>query len=150
MIEPTGSRRDAASVIFNLPDYRVIEAGDLPRGARRVVVESTAPPGCPTCGVIATRVHARRAQVVRDVPVAGRVQVVWAKQRWVCAEAGCVRGTFWQSTLQVPPRARSTARLKDALVAAVIDSGRSAREAAAAHGCPGGWSSARSAPWSGH
>lgn len=36
--------------------------------------------------------------------------------------------------MQVPARARSTARLKDALVAAVTASGRSARETAAAHG----------------
>ena len=33
MFEPTGSQRDAASVIFNLPGYRVIEAVDLPWGA---------------------------------------------------------------------------------------------------------------------
>jgi hypothetical protein len=26
MIEPTGSPRDAASVLFNLPGYRVVEA----------------------------------------------------------------------------------------------------------------------------
>ena len=30
MFELTGSRRDAASVIFNLPGYRVVEAVDLP------------------------------------------------------------------------------------------------------------------------
>ena len=36
--------------------------------------------------------------------------------------------------MQVPARARSTVRLKDALVAAVIVSGRSAREAVGAHG----------------
>ena len=134
MIETTGSRRDAASTIFNLPDFRVIDAIDLPGGVRRVLVESQAPPGCPACGVVAERVHARREQVVRDVPVGGLVQVVWAKRRWVCAEVACGRGTFWESAVQVPPRARSTARLKEALVAAVICSGRSAREAAAAHG----------------
>ena len=38
LIEPTGSPRDAASVIFNLPGYRVIEAVDLPLGGRRVKV----------------------------------------------------------------------------------------------------------------
>lgn len=73
MFEPTGSLRDAASTIFNLPDYRVIDAVDLPDGVRRVVVESTAPPGCPACGVISVRVHSRRRQVVRDVPVGGPV-----------------------------------------------------------------------------
>jgi hypothetical protein len=37
---PTGSRRDAAGVIFNLPGYRVIEAVDLPLGGRRVTLWS--------------------------------------------------------------------------------------------------------------
>jgi transposase len=133
VFEPTGSQRDAASTIFNLPDYRVIDALELPGGLRRVEVESTVPPGCPSCGVVAEKVHARRVQVVRDVPVGGAVQVVWAKRRWVCAEVACARATFWESTVQVPARARSTSRLKDALVGAVIGSGRSARETARAH-----------------
>jgi transposase len=34
VIEPTGSLRDAASTIFNLPDYRVLNAVDLPDGER--------------------------------------------------------------------------------------------------------------------
>jgi len=134
VIEPTCSRRDAASTLFNLPDFRVIDAADDDGGgARRVLVESLAPPGCPSCGVISTRVHSRREQVVRDVPVAGPVQVMWAKRRWVCAEDLCGRRTFWERSLQVPFRARSTVRLKDALVGAVIGSGRSARETARAH-----------------
>ena len=133
MIETTGSRRDAASALFNLPDFRVIDAVDDDAGGRRVLVESLAPPGCPSCGVVATRVHARRAQVVRDVPVAGPVRVVWAKRRWVCAEALCGRRTFWERAVQVPSRARTTVRLKQTLVAAVIASGRSARETAGAH-----------------
>ncbi|WP_246117464.1 transposase family protein [Cellulomonas composti] len=41
--------------------------------------------------MVATRVHARREQVVRDVPVGGPVRVVWAKRRWVCAERLCGR-----------------------------------------------------------
>lgn len=39
VFEPTGSLRDAVSTISNLPDYRVIDATDLPEGGRRVVVE---------------------------------------------------------------------------------------------------------------
>lgn len=134
MIEPTGSWRDAASTLFNLPDFRVIDAADDDTGGRRVLMESIAPPGCPSCGVVATRVHGRREQVVRDVPVAGPVRVVWVKRRWVCGEALCARRTFWERSVQVPSRARSTVRLKDTLVAAVIGSGRSARETAGAHG----------------
>nr|WP_257908873.1 transposase family protein [Janibacter limosus] len=99
MHEPTVSRRDAASTIFNLPGYRVIDAVDLPDVGRRVTVASTDPPGCPGCGVIATKVHSRRLQRVRDVPVAGAVEVVWAKRRWFCSEPRCGRGTFAEATV---------------------------------------------------
>lgn len=133
MNEPTVSRRDAASTIFNLPDYRVIDAIDLPGGGRRVMVASIEPPGCPGCGVIATKVHSRRLQRVRDVPVAGAVEVLWAKRRWFCLEPLCGRGTFAEATTQVPRFARSTRRLKEQIVAAVIDSGRAAAEVARAH-----------------
>lgn len=79
MIEPTGLLRDAASMQFNLPIFGVIDATDEVAGGRRVLVESIAPPGCASCGVISSRVHARREQVVRDIPVAGPVRGVWAK-----------------------------------------------------------------------
>jgi len=133
VIEPTGSRREAASVLFNLPDYHVMGAVDLPGGGRRVVIEATSPPGCPVCGVVATRVHQRTWQRLRDVPVAGAVEVIWCKRRWVCIEAGCPKRTFAESTAQVPPRSRSTVRLRAALVAAVVVSGRAASEVARAH-----------------
>ena len=41
MFEPTGSQRDAASTIFNLSDYRVLDALEVPGHPRRVEVEST-------------------------------------------------------------------------------------------------------------
>jgi len=77
------------------------------------------PPGCPACGVISTRVHARRRQRVADIPAAGAVEVIWRKR---------------QSTIEVPPRARPTARLRGALVGAVVASGRAASEVARARG----------------
>ena len=87
MFEPTGSRRDAASVIFNLPGYRVIDAVDLPLGSRRVKVEPVdLADGCPGCGVVSGRVHAWVVQRVRDVPYAGQVEVLVRKPRLVCAE----------------------------------------------------------------
>jgi transposase len=133
VFEPTGSRRDAASAIFNLPDYRVVSAVDADDGLRRVEVESTDPPGCPGCGVLAVRVHSRRRQRLRDLPVAGPVELVWVKRRWFCDEGRCPRGTFSEVTEQVPAFARSTARLCQALVAAVVVSGRAASEVARAH-----------------
>ena len=134
MFEPTGSQRDAGSTLFNLSDYRVIDALDLPNGGRRVEVEATSPPGCPACGVISVRVHSRRRQRVRDIPVAGSLEVIWCKRRWFCDEWRCERGTFAESTIQVPTRARSTVRLRGALVAAVLSSGRAVSETARAHG----------------
>ena len=133
MFEPTGSQRDAASAIFNLPDYRVLTAIDGDDGVRRVEVESTAAPGCPVCGVLAGRVHSRRRQRLRDLPAAGPVELVWVKRRWFCDQARCPRRTFSEVTDQVPAFARSTARLCQALVAAVVVSGRAATEVARAH-----------------
>lgn len=133
MFDPTGSPRDAASAIFNLPDYRVLSVAEDGDGVRRVEVESTAPPGCRVCGVLATRVHSRRRQRLRDLPVAGPTEVVWIKRRWFCDQARCPRKTFSEVTDQVPAYARSTARLAQALVTAVVLSGRAASEVARAH-----------------
>ena len=132
MIEPTGAAADAATSIFNLPDYRVISATVLDDGRRRVIVEADQPPGCPSCGVVATRRKERRFQRIRDIPVAGAVEVLWSKYRWHCEEPACPRLSFFESTAQVPRRARSTARLRDHVVDAVINSGRAVSETAAA------------------
>jgi transposase len=135
VFEPTGSRRDAASVIFNLPGYWVIEAVDLPLGGRRVKVKPVdLDSGCPECGVVSSRVHAWVRQRVRDIPHAGRVEVVVRKPRLVCAEPACARRTFIPATDQLPLRARCTTRLRTALLDAVIDSGRAVAEVAADYG----------------
>jgi transposase len=131
-----GSRRDAASVLFNLPGYRVAEAVDDPAtGSRRVVVEAVDDESaCPACGVLTSRVHQRRLQRVRDIPFAGAVEVFWHKRRFVCAEQLCPKRTFTEHTAQVPPRARTTGRLLEAVLAAVTGAGRAVSEVAAAHG----------------
>jgi transposase len=132
LFEPTGSQRDAASVIFNLPGYRVVDAVDLRLGGRRVKVEPVeVEDGCPACGVVSSRVHAWVEQRVRDIPHAGRVVVVVRKPRLVCSEPACGRRTFTTATAQLPVRARSTTRLKTALLDAVIGSGRAVSEVAA-------------------
>ena len=99
MIEPTCSQRDAASVLFNLSGYRVVEAVDGPLGIRKVVVESLdREGGCPSCGVLTCRVHQRTLQRVRDVQVGGAVEVWWRKRRFACIESGCGRRTFTEHT----------------------------------------------------
>jgi len=124
--EPTCSQlvasRDAASLIFNLPGYRVIDAADLPLGGRRVRVETEdRDDGCPDCGVISTRVHAWSEQRVKDIPTGGEfVEVVVRKPRLVCVETECSRRTFTQRTEQLPARARCLTRLRQTLLDAVI------------------------------
>ena len=91
--------------------------------------------GCPDCGVVSSRVHAWTVQRVRDVPHAGRVEVVVRKPRLVCAEPACRRRTFTPATdASCRPRARCTTRLRTAVLEAVIDSGRAVAEVAAAFG----------------
>jgi hypothetical protein len=131
LTEPTGVAADAATILFNLPDYRVISTTVAADGQRQVIIESEQPPGCPSCGVVASRRKERRFQRIRDIPVAGTVEVLWSKYRWYCGEPACDRLSFFESTPQVPRRARSTGRLRDQLVDAVIRSGRAVSETAA-------------------
>lgn len=130
MNEPTGVAADAATILFNLPDYHVVST-TITAGSRQVIVETNQPPGCPSCGVISSRRKERRFQRLRDIPVAGPVEVLWSKYRWYCEETNCDRLSFFESTPQVPRRARSTSRLRDQLVDAVIRSGRAVSETAA-------------------
>lgn len=134
MLEPTVAAEVAASLIFNLPDYRVTGTVLLPDGARHITVETTFPPGCPSCGVIACRVKERRCQRLRDIPVAGTVVLLWDKRRWFCDEYLCERKSFCEATPQVPGRARSTRRLRQTVLDAVITSGRAVSETAMAFG----------------
>jgi transposase len=131
----TGSSRDAASVLFDLPGYRVLQALDLPGGARQVLVAATSrEEACPGCGVLSRRIHQRTRQRLRDVSVAGRVEVVLLKRRFTCVEVACRRRTFVEVSDQVPARARVTTRLRALVLEAVVGAGRAVGEVAAAHG----------------
>ncbi|MCA1693631.1 MAG: ISL3 family transposase [Actinobacteria bacterium] len=135
MSEATGSQREAASVLFDLPGYRVIDAVDRPGQQRLVTIASTArEAACPSCGVLSVRVHQRRGQRLADVPVAGRVEVVVVRRRFVCAERLCVKRTFVEVTDEVPLRARVSTRLRAVVLEAVVASGRVVAEVAGAHG----------------
>jgi transposase len=108
------SGKDWASILFDLPGYRVIgaveAAGDAPR---RVWVESVrVEDGCPTCGVLSSRIAARPVQRVRDVPVGDSpLELFVRKRRFVCQQPACPRRTFTEATAQLPLRARLTSRL---------------------------------------
>lgn len=82
---------DAASVLFNLPEYRAVTVVRDDQGRREVFVETpVVEAGCPSCGVLSSRVHQRR-QRVRDVGFDGLVRVWWVKKRWRCGERACPR-----------------------------------------------------------
>lgn len=132
MSEPTRPQRDAASLIFNLPGYSVVDAVDLPLGGRRVTLRADEQDeGCPDCGVISARAHAWASQRVKDIPAGGElVEVVVKKPRWRCAELACARKTFVQVTDQLPFRARCLTRLRVAVLEAVVASGRAVDEVA--------------------
>ncbi|WP_457973917.1 transposase [Arthrobacter sp. D1-17] len=111
-------------------DYRAIST-TATAGRRQVIIQGDQLPGCPSCGVIVSRRKERRFQRLRDVPVAAPVNVLWSKYRWYCEEPACDRLSFFELTPQAPRRARSTSRLRDRLVDAVIRSGRAVSETAA-------------------
>lgn len=136
MDEPACSRRDAASVVFNLPGYDVIDAVDLPLGGRRVVVQAVErDEGCPDCGVISTRVHAWVKQRVRDIPAGGDVVEVGSGSPAWCAprtDAGGRRSPRPPSSSR--PGRGGWPRLREHLADAVLDSGRAVEEVAASYG----------------
>lgn len=135
MNEATCSRRDAASVLFDLPGYRVLDAVDTDDGRRQVKIASTTlEAGCPACGVLSARVHQRVEQRLTDIPIAGCVEVVLVRRRFACMEPLCAKRTFVEVTEQVPSRARVTTRLRQLVLRAVTGAGRAVSEVAAAHG----------------
>ena len=135
MIEATGSPREAASVLFDLPGYRVLDAVDRPGQRRQVIVTGTATEApCPSCGVLSARVHQRRRQRLADVPIAGPVEVVLVRRRFSCAEQLCTRRTFVEVSDEVPLRARVTTRLRRVVLEAVVSAGRVVAEVAGAYG----------------
>ncbi len=127
--------RSAASVLFNLPEYDVIDVASDEGGGRRVLISTRAlESACPGCGVLTARVHQRTLQRLRDVPFDGLVEVVWIKKRWRCVEVLCTKRTFTEHTTQVPTRARLTTLLKEAITAAVAGEVRAVDRVATQYG----------------
>jgi len=126
---------DAASILLNLTDYRVITATHEPAG-RQVLIEPVATEAaCPSCGVLTTRIQARPVHRVKDLPTGGDGLDLWVrKRRMACQESACPRRSFVQTTSQLPFRARITARLSQRLVDEMSCELRAVSRVAAAHG----------------
>jgi len=127
---------DATTLLFALPDYRVLDVSLEPDGGRRVLVEAVAEEAaCPHCGVFSRVVHERPVRRVKDVPH-GRVPLrLWVrKRRYRCVEAACPRRSFTEATDELPLRSRLTGRLRERVTAAVTRTNRAVSEVAAEHG----------------
>ena len=127
---------DGTTLLFGLPGVRV---GRVERGVdgTRVVHVATADEAaaaCPSCGVVSTSRKARVTTSPRDIPYGqGRIILRWDKTRWRCREDYCERGSFTEAIAQVPPRARTTGRLRTQIGAAIGAAARSVAEVAASH-----------------
>lgn len=95
-----------------------------------VVTSEDSARACPSCGVFATRLKDYRTTAPRHLSCGGRpVGIRWRKARWHCTEVACVRGSFTEAIPQVPARMRTTAALREAAGAAVVDGGRTVVQA---------------------
>jgi transposase len=108
-----------------------------PGGVREVHVLTADPTaaGCPSCGEVSVSPKQWVTTRPRDLPFGeAPISVVWRKRRWWCRASGCPRGSFTESVLEVPARARVTSRVRRAIGAAVGDANRAVSEVAGAFG----------------
>jgi len=109
MSHVTDSPRDAASVLSDLTGHRVSSAVDLLDGPREVtVVAATTQAAGLECGAVSGQGRQRTRRRLRDVPVAGRVEVVLVRRRFAHCQLWCGRRTFVDVSDEVPTRSRSS------------------------------------------
>ena len=112
---------DVTRVLSGLGEFEVTGAVESAGGLEVSVRVARPDAARPRCGVFSRRVKEYRTQRVRDGLSYERPTVlVWTKRRFGCETPGCV-GTFTESTGQVPPRRRLTARLCVAMARAAWD-----------------------------
>ncbi|WP_425305851.1 ISL3 family transposase [Agromyces archimandritae] len=107
---PAADPCDRCDLLLGLDGVHV-EHVDRRDGLLTVTVSSPpGPAGCPSCGVIATG-RGRRRRVLRDVPGADRVRLVWRQRVFRCEDTDCGRKTFMEQLPSlVAPRGSITAR----------------------------------------
>jgi transposase len=126
-------------ILVGLPDVDVLGVTRPAEDGSPLVVEvvSRADQGwCRECGVKA-RLKDTTAVVLVDMTCFGRpTRLVWHKQRWWCAQAGCPAGSWTVCDPKIaPPRARLTDRAARWATRHVGGSGRSISDIAAELGC---------------
>jgi transposase len=97
---------DRTTLLFSLPGFRVLNVSLDPDGGRLVLVESVAKGGgCPSCGVMSSRIKDRPICRLKDLPHRGVPLRLWVcKRRFVCGEQLCARRSFIEVSGQVPAR----------------------------------------------
>jgi transposase len=123
------------TLLLGLPGVRVWRVERHPDGGRvvHVVTADPAAAACPGCGVVSSSVKQKVLTRPRDIPYGvDAVELVWHKQRWRCRHDDCPIQSFTEAVPQVPPRRRTTSRLRQAAAQAVA-SNRSVAEVAAEH-----------------
>ena len=113
---------DVTRALVGLEDFEVTGAVETAAGVLEVSVRVARPDAaCVRCGTFSSRVKEYRTCRVRDGLSYERPTVlVWTKRRFRCETPGCVR-SFTESTRQVAPRRRVTARLCAAIARAAVD-----------------------------
>lgn len=112
-----GGIEPGATRLLGLDGLAVVRVEREPSGARvvHVVTADETASACPSCGVLSTSAKGSACSRPRDIPYAeAGLRLVWHKRRWRCRERACERRSFTESIPQLPPRARVTARLKQA------------------------------------
>jgi transposase len=134
---------EGTTLLLGLPGVAVSRVERHEDGTRVVhVITSVEFAGvCPGCGVVSTSLKGAAATRPRDIPYgADGLELVWHKHRWRCRTPDCPRTTFTEAIPQVPPRRRTTGRLR-ASVAHAVACNRSVAEVAVAHRI--GWTTAQ-------
>jgi len=126
---------EGTSLLFGLDGFAVVDVTRVGDVVRVVVETVERAAGCPSCGVLSSRVKDRPVCRVKDLPASGqRVWLEWRKRRLVCAERLCPRLSFVERVDAVGPRSRLTGRLRERLAASVARSNRAVSDVAAEHG----------------
>jgi transposase len=127
---------DRTTLLFALPGFRVLNVTPEPDGGRLVRVESSAKEGgCPSCGVMSSRIKDRPLCRLKDLPHGSvPLRVVVSKRRFLCTEKLCARKSFTEVSDQVPARSRLTKRLRTKVSTAVTTTNRAMSEVAGEYG----------------
>ncbi len=127
---------DRTTVMFALPGFRVLDVTEDDAGGRLVLVETVATEGgCPSCGVLSSRIKDRPTSRAKDLPHGVVPLRLWVrKRRYLCAEELCSRRSFTETSAQLPARSRLTTRLRVKVSAAVTTTNRAMSEVAKDYG----------------